>query len=304
MKKKGSAIMPKTWWAGGLLLGILSAAFVQLVVLPSKKENANITHIHGLGFTNDGTQLLIPAHEGIMAYRNDRWNPFEGDKHDYMGFNLVDDGFYSSGHPALGSDLVNPLGIVKVTNDGETIIPLDLQGVMDFHGMAAGYKTHAIYVYNPEANTRLSTSGVYVTLDNAKTWKKSELNGLDGQMTAIAAHPSDPQTVAIGTSNGVFLSSNYGDQFKKLALEEEVTAVAFGKNGDLFIGGKKLLWQINEEIRSLITPALNPNDFITYIAQNPQIENEIAFSTSERNVFLSRDKGISWIKIAVKGIGI
>lgn len=304
MKEYMNSHSKKIIWVGGVFVGFLIIVLVT-IMNQSNRDSVSLTHIHGLGFTNDGTQLIIPAHDGLMSYSEGRWQPMEGNKHDYMGFNLVDNGFYSSGHPAPGSELENPLGIVKSIDNGKTLELLDFQGVEDFHGMAVGYKTHTIYAINSQPNLKMNTVGLYISRDETKTWNKSGLNGLTGDMSSIAAHPTDSETIAIGTSSGVFVSNNFGENFVRLALEQEVTAVAYGINGDLFIGGRTvLLRQTGNEIIPVVTPFLNSNDMITYIAQNPLNMNEIVFTTSTMNVYLSRDNGISWTKIVEVGRGL
>lgn len=64
----------------------------------SHGEAFELPHIHGLGFTADGTTLLIPAHIGIFTVSDGIWQRPSGPAHDYMGFSISDDGFYSSGH--------------------------------------------------------------------------------------------------------------------------------------------------------------------------------------------------------------
>ncbi|CAM4398110.1 VPS10, VPS10 domain protein [Paenibacillus alkaliterrae] len=294
----------KNVWIWGIFGLVILAALIMILNQP-KSKSVSLTHIHGLGFTNDGSQLLIPAHDGLVSYTNNRWQAVNGEKHDYMGFNLVDNGFYSSGHPERGSDLKNPLGIVKSTDNGKTLEFMDFYGIEDFHFMAVGYNSHAIYLFNPQANARLSAAGLYVSLDQTKTWKMSSLNGLTGDLISLAAHPTDTSTIAIGTSEGVYLSSDFGDQFDKLPIEQEVTAVAFGNNGDLFVGGKGILFRNKAGV---ITPLsvlpLSPDDAIMYLAQNPTRENELAIATSTMNVFISKDNGLSWSQIAKEGAGL
>lgn len=296
----------KKYWMGGVF-GVVVLAALIMVLNQSKNENESVslTHIHGLGFTSDGSQLVIPAHDGLISYSNNRWQAVVGEKHDYMGFNLVDNGFYSSGHPARGSGLKNPLGIVKSVDNGKTFEFMDFYGVEDFHGMAVGYKSHAIYLFNPQANARLSIAGLYVSLDETKTWKMSNLNGLSGDLISLAAHPSDTATVAVGSSKGAFLSTDFGNQFDKLPIEQEVTAVAFGKTGDLYIGGRGMLFREKEgELTSLSVLPLSSDDTITYIAQNSKLENELAIATSSMNVFISKDNGLSWSQVVKEGVGI
>ncbi|GKU80546.1 F510_1955 family glycosylhydrolase [Paenibacillus sp. L3-i20] len=293
----------KLWALVVSVLVIVTVVVLVSVNKSSKESNITLTHVHGLGFTNDGSQLLIPAHEGLVSYSEGRWKTLSGKKHDYMGFNMTDNGFYSSGHPEFGSKLRNPLGIVKSNDYGETLEMLDLYGVEDFHGMAVGYYSHAIYVINNRPNERMKESGLYVTEDETKSWRKSNINGVGSAVSSISAHPTNAGTVAVGTNDGVYLSNDYGDQFQKLDLNLEVTAIAFGKEGDLFIGGSGTLHhQKGDSLIKVSIPSDDSDSVIVYIAQNPIQSNEIAYATSNKDVFISNDSGLNWTQIANKGI--
>jgi hypothetical protein len=90
------------------------------------------THIHGLGYSSDGKRLFIPAHNGLKVYADGKWSDAPGEKHDYMGFSLADNGFYSSGHPAVGSTYKNPMGLIKSTDEGKSITVLALEAKWTF----------------------------------------------------------------------------------------------------------------------------------------------------------------------------
>ncbi len=91
----------------------------------SHGEAFTLPHIHGLGFSSDGKQLMVPAHVGLFIVSDGTWRRGDGPQHDYMGFAVSDDGFYSSGHPAPSAGgLANPLGLVKSTDGGKTLTNL------------------------------------------------------------------------------------------------------------------------------------------------------------------------------------
>lgn len=281
-----------------LILGFVLSLF--LLAGCTSSETTNLTHIHGLGYSSDG-KLLIPAHDGIVMYENGKWSRGPGEKRDYMGFNAVDNGFYSSGHPAKGSSEKKPLGIVKSTDGGKTIDKLDLYGVEDFHGLAVGYKSHALYVLNPNPNARMPATGLYHSLDDAKTWNKRNMTGINGEVMAVAAHPTDPAIVALVTQTGLFLSKDSGNRFDQVPVAFPVTGIAFDLAGELMIGGQKALMVKNA---SVAIPKLDQDDALQYISQNPLNAKEMAISTYKKNVYRSTDSGASWTPIAKNGTTI
>ncbi|UHA73220.1 F510_1955 family glycosylhydrolase [Paenibacillus sp. 481] len=272
----------------------------------STAPTVNLEHVHGIGFSSDGKRILIPAHDGLKAYTAGRWEAKEGAKHDYMGFTTVSDGFYSSGHPAPGSDLKNPFGIVKSTNEGNTLQMLALQGETDFHHMAVGYHSHVIYAVNPEANSKMDAAGLFYSVDQGRTWTKSVMKGLNEQTTAIAAHATEAPIVAVGTPRGVYLSKDYGNSFEKVWSAGETTSLFFNLAGKLFIGGyenQAYLQQLDIDTKQSEKhhiPELG-EDAIAYFGQNPVNNKQWAFGTFNKNVYITEDNGLNWTKIADKG---
>lgn len=254
--------------------------------------------------------MIIPAHDGLKTYSEGHWGSAEGEKHDYMGFSAVDDGFYSSGHPAPGSDKKNPFGIVKSTDEGKTFETLDLYGEIDFHLMSVEYRSHAIYVINPQLNSRMDSTGLYYSTDEAKTWTKSAMKGISEEPTTIAVHPSNGAMLAIGTQSGVFLSKDNGQTFEKMVSKGQATSLFFNANGTLFVGGydkQAYLLKLNIENKQsdeINLPDISEDDAIAYIAENPINAKEMAIATFKKDVYVSHDNASQWIKVADQGKGI
>lgn len=62
-------------------------------------EPVNLRHVHGLGYSADGSRLKIANHYGIAVYSHGRWSKAPGPAHDYMGFVVTRDFIITSGHP-------------------------------------------------------------------------------------------------------------------------------------------------------------------------------------------------------------
>lgn len=266
-------------------------------------------HVHGLAFTPDGKALMVPAHIGLAVYRNGRWTQAPGPAHDYMGFSASKDALYSSGHPAPGSPLRNPLGLMKSTDGGATWRQLGLSGESDFHLMAVGYRSNVVYVLNPGPNSRMPRPGLYSTRDDGKTWKRGATKGLSERIAGIAVHPTDADTVAIATLDGLYLSRDAGATFKRTGPQMPVTAALFdldGKHLYLAAGDGSALHRIalNGNAGTRIALPRLDRDFVLYIAQNPAKTDELAIATRRRDVFLSADGGKSWKQIAREGQNI
>lgn len=295
--------MKRTLHATLLCLALAMAAPAQL----HAGEAVTLTHVHGLSYSPDGKQLMIPSHHGLAVFAAGRWSKAPGPAHDYMGYSATRDALYSSGHPAPGSGQVNPFGLIKSRDGGKTWQKLGLEGESDFHLLATSHGTNAVYVFNPQPNSRMSQAGIHHTTSDGVQWKRAAAKGL-GKLNSLAVHPSDAKTVAAGTDDGLYLSRNAAESFQKLAPGKGVLAQTFDLDGQhLWFGtydGKAALARIalkaGAKAEALPLPALG-EDAVAYIAQNPVQRNEIAIATFKRNAFVSKDQGRTWKRIANDG---
>lgn len=169
-----------------IIIGVVLIGLVGWSVLSRSRSStatpsgaAEMPHIHGMGFSADGRQLIIAAHDGVRVFADGAWVTPDIPPHDYMGYSPTDNGFYSCGHPHTAG-LVNPFGLVKSTDGGKTLTRLGFEGESDFHVMGVGYASHTIYVLNSAPNSRLQP-GLYSSTDDGKTWKAGAMQGVTTQ---------------------------------------------------------------------------------------------------------------------------
>lgn len=308
MSKKKKKQKSQNFGLGWLLIGIL-AVFIAIILIPkSETEKVNFPDLHGLSYSADGNKLVAAVHDGLREFSNGKWSIPDVEKNDYMGYSPVKNGFYSSGHPGTGSNLKNPLGIVKSTDNGKTIDIVDLHGEVDFHALSVGYETEDIYVFTPEANSKMKDPGFYYSDDQAKTWNQMKMQGITGTPTAIIAHPSKKGVVAIGTDQGLYLSENYGEVFELVLPESYVGAAVFSNSDEIIVGSNTDNKEIikldlsNEKSTKYELPK-NVDGNITFITYNYKNKNELAFATDQLNVYVSKDDGETWNTIVEAGAG-
>lgn len=294
-------------WLIGLATVVVLVIVIVIVLTRQpavQSQTVEFPHIHGLGFSADGTQLIVPAHIGLIVFANNAWSIPELPRHDYMGYSAVDAGFYSSGHPDLRTDFPPLLGLVKSDDAGRSIQPLAFEGESDFHLMGASYYSHAVYVINPEPNSGIA-AGLFYTTNDGQTWTQSSAQGLSASPIQIAVHPTESGTIAISTEDGLFLSNDYGDNFTPMSDATPVTAVTFHPDGSTLFSGYEVLEAYHlttSETEALAAPPITAQDAIGYIAINP-VSGEFAIATANRDIFLSQNNRQSWQQIARQGRG-
>lgn len=305
---------PKTKSRSQRLLGLLRLAVIGVLAVSivlvmtrqpiTQRQPVEFPHIHGLGFSSDGTQLFVPAHIGLIVFAGNAWSMPELPKHDYMGYSVVDTGFYSSGHPDLRTDFPPLLGLVKSEDAGRSIQPLAFEGESDFHLMGASYYSHTVYVINPEHNSGIGT-GLFYTTDDGLTWVQSSAQGLGGNPIQIAVHPTEPGTIALATEAGIFLSNDYGDTFIRLGDTQPITAATFHPDGTTLFFGYQSVFAYGlaaGDTQALDAPPTTGQNALQYIAVNPD-SGELALATSNRDIYLSQNNRQTWQQIVRQGVG-
>jgi len=282
-----------------VLLVVTAAAHAQPAV--------TLTHVHGFAYSPDGRRLMIPSHHGLAVYEKGKWSKAPGPQHDYMGFSATATNLYSSGHPAPNSGQVNPFGLIRSRDGGKTWDKLGLEGEIDFHLLATGWNTNAIYVFNPEPNSRMRRLGLHYTLNDGFAWKPAQATGLEGDPHGLAVHPDNAATVAVASAKGVYLSRDSGGRFAPVAQGAEGLAVFFDLDGkrlwtSVFDGQPRLAHVPlgGGAATQVKLPPLS-EDAVAYIAQNPATRNEYAIASFGKSVYVSKDAGRSWSQIADRG---
>lgn len=288
----------------GVIVAMVGFATLLLLTSGNASQTVNFADIHGISFTGDGNQLRVATHTGLVSYSNGSWSRPDLPINDYMGYSGTSDGFFSSGHPGAGSNLVNPIGLVKSDDFGASVQAINFLGETDFHVMGASYFGETVYVLNPVSNSLLS-AGLHYSLDGGVSWKQANADGLNSQPIQLAVHPTKPSIVAFATQDGLYLSQDLGNSFSLIDSENVVTTVHFDPNGERLIYGYQWLSEYNLDTEEIMpfpsVPEVQSDQAILYTDINPE-RDEIAFATSNRNIFISSNNGENWTQIGENGV--
>lgn len=289
---------------------VIQAVFLLLVPLAaaaaSHRPDPLLFHVHGLSFSSDGKSLIVPSHHGLAVYRDGSWFEESGPARDFTGFAVTARAIYASGHPSTDARRAAYFGLLKSTDEGRTWQSLALAGEADFHLLAAGFRSGAIYALAELSNSAMPTPGLYVTYDEGKTWRRAAAAGLAGALHGLAAHPTRADLVAAAGDRGLFVSDDAGGRFRRLDGRQTVTSAAFDARGERIGYVHALSHEVasvrldGKERRAMRLPPLG-GDYVTHLAQNAQDERSLAVATRRRSVLLTQDRGITWREIAREG---
>ncbi len=179
-------------------------------------------HVHGLGVDPADGTVYVASHDGLFRSGPDGLTPAGAAGRDLMGFTIAGPGTYlSSGHPAPGDDLPNPLGLVESRDGGDTWTPVSLTGEVDFHALEVA--SGSVFGYDA-TNRLLRASG-----DGGRSWEdRSTLDALD-----IAVDPADPARVLATVAGGVTSSADGGQTFGP-PTGPQLAYLSWGPNGKVY----------------------------------------------------------------------
>ena len=258
-------------------------------------------HGHALSFSADGTALFAASQQGLAVYEEESSWEARNAELEFSGFTVTRDATYASG-TAHGT----PAGLLRSTDGGRIWHALALAGEANFAFIAAGWRSRAVYGLTRANSHTFGAAGIYGTRDEGRTWRHAPARGLEGEIHGIAAHPVEPATLALATGMGLYLSLDGGERFRRIDTRQAVTALAFDFDGRQVWYARPLASEVTR--RALATPSrrnlpLPPlsGDYVTCLAQSPADNSVMAFATRRRDVYLTRDGGGEWRRIAGEG---
>lgn len=181
---------------------------------PGTASGLPSTHIHGLSVSGGTNRVLLATHNGLFDVTEKPAGKI-GETLDLMGFTGTKDPdvFYASGHPGAGSDLPNPLGLIRSADGGRTWEQLSRQGESDFHALTV------------TKSGLLGFDGELRTTADGKAWDTVPAAFAPA---ALAGHP-DGDTVLATTPEGIMRSTDGGRTWTPVASGPVIQFAAFAR---------------------------------------------------------------------------
>lgn len=122
----------------------------------------SVMHIHSVKAI--GNRVLIGTHNGLFEFQaQNSMKPVGAERFDTMGLTVSGSTIFASGHPAKGSKLPEPLGLLRSDDSGKSWKKVSLQGTVDFHLLEAGKSE----LYGADAQTGV----LMYSANSGKNWK-------------------------------------------------------------------------------------------------------------------------------------
>ena len=215
-----------------LLLIFAITASVGSINHAKAESLGSVSHIHHVKVV--ANKVLVLTHEGLyeLAGKNDM-KLVGKEKIDVMGFTTLGKTLVASGHPAEGSKMPNPIGLVKSIDGGLSWKAISLVGKVDFHFLEGSGSD----LYGADSQTgKLLTSA-----DSGKTWKYLGKN----TFTDIAVSP-EISGMAIAISNSeLLLTKNAFKSTTKIKSNLKITQIEWRKSGLYALSGSALYKSTN-----------------------------------------------------------
>jgi hypothetical protein len=192
----------------------------------------SVSHIHHVKVV--ANKVLVLTHEGLYELVGKNNMKLVGkEKIDVMGFASLGNILIASGHPALGSKMPNPIGVMKSLDGGLTWKSVSLSGKVDFHfleGLGSD-------LYGAD-----SQSGkLMYSADSGVTWKTLGAN----TFTDIAVSPKKSGVAIAIKDSELLLTQNAFKSTAKIKGTLTMTQIEWRKSGLYGLSGSSLYKSTN-----------------------------------------------------------
>jgi hypothetical protein len=192
----------------------------------------SVSHIHHVKVV--GNKVLVLTHEGLYELVGKNNMKLVGkEKIDVMGFVSLGNVLIASGHPAVGSNMPNPIGVIKSLDGGLTWKSVSLSGKVDFHfleGLGSD-------LYGADSQT----GKLMYSADSGVTWKTLGAN----TFSDIAVSPKKSGIAIALKDSKLLLTQNAFKSSSTIKSTLTMTQIEWRKSGLYGLSGNSLYKSTN-----------------------------------------------------------
>ena len=187
----------------------------------------SVSHIHHVKVV--GNKVLVMTHEGLyeLVGKNDM-KLVGKDRIDVMGFTTLGKEFFASGHPAKGSKVPNPIGLIKSIDGGSSWKAISLAGKVDFHFLEGARSD----LYGADSQS----GNLMYSEDSGKSWSSLGVN----TFTDIAVSPTMPGMAIAIKGSQLLVTDDAFKTTKEVKSELKFTQVEWRDSNLYALSGTSL----------------------------------------------------------------
>ena len=260
-----------------IILNVFLISFLQINIKPSRAQTLDlIQHIHNVKAI--GNKILLGTHHGLYEYSSlDNIKLIGNKKIDLMGLAITNNILYASGHPEAGSNLKNPLGLIKSTDGGKNWKTVALEGKVDFHFL----EVNRDKIYGVDA----ASGKLLFSADGGKNWKDL---GINEYQDLSISNPKTNEVYAI-KSGQLLRSTDSFKSIKTIKTIENVNLVEVLESKIFVVSGNKLFVSQNQGKNWRLTFSFREQ------IVDLTISSQILVAVSGSKIYVSKDGGTNFI---------
>ncbi|MCL1631153.1 hypothetical protein M3N64_04225 [Sporolactobacillus sp. CPB3-1] len=264
----------------------------------SGKGSVPIARVQGAGYTKDGKTLWLRTENRRVSYTKGRWHSEKADDLEKTSIILPF---------RTGVVQVDRTGAVQwKAQDQRTIIRRDT--VTPSEGLwAAGYESEHVYHLFAQGSNLI----LRITRDSGRSWFQSRAGHVTGDVQVLAVSPDEPDKLAIGTTEGLYVSDDSGAHFTRFLAGRSVTSAAYSSGGTTTLyaavsGKETSLFQLIPQQNKIIDLDMGTveSDRLVRILPNPRKYAELVIITHRGDLYRTENGGQNWTIIAKNGRGL
>ena len=239
----------------------------------------SVSHIHHLKVIEN--KVLVLTHAGLfeLVGKNDM-KLVTKDKFDVMGFATLGKTLVASGHPAEGSKMPNPIGLVRSIDGGLSWKAISLVGKVDFHFLEGA----GTDLYGADSQS----GNLLYSADSGKTWSSLGTN----TFADIAVSPElSGMAIAIKNSD-LLLTENAFKSITKIKNSLKITQIEWRNSGLYALSGSSLYKSTNSGKTWIKQSTFKGTPGIL------SASDQMMLVTVDSNIYTSKNDGKSFKKIS------
>ncbi len=214
------------------LIAVISTIAIALNSSANAATFDSVSHIHHIKLM--GNKVLVLTHEGLYELISEKNMKLIGEeKIDVMGLASLGKVLVASGHPAVGSKMPDPIGLIKSTDGGLKWESVSLLGKVDFHFLEGA----GTDLYGADSQS----GNLLYSANSGRSWRSLGVN----TYTDIAISPTKSGTAVAIKDSKLLITDNAFKSSVVIKSNLNFDQIEWRKSGLYALSGSSIYKSIN-----------------------------------------------------------